>query len=190
MKKIIATFVLAMASLSVMASDLFVSTEYDYHRGNGDSSHFGSVGIAKQTEFGTFDAILQAQRSHAAGTTDSSRGFEVGYSYALPVGSFTLVPKMAYGQFNGVDTGTGTVTAKYWLPSVEVQVPLNQSVNGFVGVSRNIAINGDMSSYNRVIAGADFVLNQKTSLRVGGSFIRQQQANQRGIFAVLTYAVN
>lgn len=187
MKKTLASLALAVLSLAAAAAQTTVVLENTYHsvRNTPDASMYHAVGLAQATKFGTVDAYWQGVRAWGANYTDRLNGFEVGYSYAFPVGSATVIPRVAYGTMGNIPN---TDVSKYMLYSVEVGMPLQPEFNGYVSVSHRNGLNKEsISASNRVQAGLDIPLSKNTTVRVGGSVMKELGSTQRGVVSMLFY---
>jgi opacity protein-like surface antigen len=184
-----------IAACAAASAQTTISAEYDLHKIKNSQrySNYGAVGLTQGTKYGNFDGWLQGMRqvgNHES--IDNIAGFEVGYSYALPVtNKLTVTPRIAYGELNGINIGTRDIKAKYQLTTVEGSYALTGTVAPFVGLSHTRGVNADaIHSWNRVTAGVDYALSKNTSLRVGLSHIQQPGVQQDGAFTILSYTLN
>lgn len=186
MKKIFATLALAALSLGAAAQTTVV-LENTYHsvRNTPDASMYFAAGLAQSTKFGTVDAYWQGVRAWGTGYTDRLNGFEVGYSYAFPVGSATVIPRVAYGTMGNIPN---TEVLKYMLYSVEAGFPLKPEFSGYVSVSHQNGLNKEsISASNRVQAGLDLLMSKNVTLRIGGSVTKELGSTQRGVVSMMFY---
>jgi hypothetical protein len=115
-----------------------------------------------------FDAGWQGANATTKGRGDNQNGWEVGYSYALPVGKVTILPRIAYGAMNNINGGTRNLNARYWLGSVEANTALTGTVGTYVSFSHMNGTNADsIKRANRVQAGFDFAVTKDFSVRAG-----------------------
>ena len=185
---------MALAACAAASAQTTLSVEYDFHKNTtwGTKGHYWATGITQGTKYGSFDAWLQGSHNRTNGSIDNLNGWELGYSYALPVGSLTITPRIAYGAMNNIDNGAGgRLNARYMLTTVEASHPISEGLSGFAGVSHTKGLNADaIQSWNRTTAGVDYSLTKNISVRVGGSYIRQLQTNQYGGYGIISYTLN
>ena len=195
MKKILTALALSLAALTASATSLVV--EYFYHAvantpAGYTHNQYGYVGIVQPTKFGTFDAGLQGAGATTRGVgTDRQSGWEVGYSYALPVGKFNVIPRIATGAMNRIDpAGAGfTLNARYWLASVEGQLPLNDKLGVYTSYSHMNSINADsIARANRVQVGVDYAVTKSIGVRAGYSYQKFAEDNLNGVVLIGTYS--
>lgn len=178
--------VLAALSFSAQA-DVIGVAEYDYHKwaGADSSSGYYAAGLIFVTEAGSFDAYWQGVTDHTNGVRDTLNGWEVGYGLFIAGDKVNVLPRIAYGAMTNINVGYNA-QSRYLLASIELQTPLTGTIGGYVGTSHMKGLTADaIQSNNRLQAGVDVALSEKTVLRVGYSFVRQFQANQNGVVTML-----
>ena len=186
MKKSLVALALAAASLSAQA--VTAITELTYHEVNGasDRSTYWAAGVAGEVLGATVDAYAQGIRASGTGYMDNLNGFEVGLGKFYEVGSIRLNPRVAYGTMGNINNGTGNVTGRYVLLSLEGTTRLSETIGGFLSVSHMNKQNEYGVTQNNVRAGLDFTVTKAVGVRVGGSLIRGSGSTQRGL-SVLTF---
>ena len=186
MKNILAALALAALSTGAFAqTTLVVESTYHSVRNTPDASMYHAAGLVQGTKFGTFDAYWQGVRAWGNGYTDHLNGFEVGYSYALPVGSVTVTPRVATGTMGNIP---GTAVSKYMQYSVEAGVPLKPEFSGYVSVSHRNGLNKEaIQASNRVQFGLDLLMSKNVTVRLGGSVVKELGSTQRGVVSMLMY---
>lgn len=190
--KLLAALTLAALTMSASAQVTGIA-EVDFHKFNDaeDRSTYWAAGLAYGTKYGTFDGYVQGVHAYGPGYMDNLQGFEFGYTVPnLTIGSAMIMPRIAYGHMGNIAQPNGSNgTGKYFLGSVEANMPLRTGLNGYVSVSHMSGQNEfAIQSQNRVQAGVDITLTEKTTLRVGYSNIRQYQTTQQGIVTMLFYS--
>ena len=194
-KNFLAAAILALAAIG-SASATTISTEYDYNFVSGNpggysSNQYLSVGIAQPTPYGTVDFSVQSSFStQTAPGTDRANGYELGYSYAFPVGSkFTLIPRVAIGAMNVIDPSGGgfQYTSKYYLVSLEAQMPITEKITGYASYSHTGDISDSLVS-NRGQIGIDYAISKSFSLRTGLSHTNTAGTAQNGLVVVGSFS--
>ena len=196
MKKTLAALALLAAAASASATTLVV--EYDYnHVANEPAGYthnqYGYIGLTQELgKFGLVDVGLQGAGATTKGVgTDRQSGWEVGYTYPLSFGKVTVLPRLATGAMNRIDpAGAGfTLNARYWLGSVEANMPLADKLGGYVSYSHMNGINADsIKRANRVQAGVDFAVTKSLSLRTGYSYQKFAEDNLNGVVLIGSYS--
>jgi hypothetical protein len=191
MKKILISCALAALAVTAQAQVTAVA-ELDFHKYSGldSKSTYWSVGLVAPTQFGTFDGSLQGVRAVTSGTADNLAGFEFGYTVpGLAIDSVSISPRIAYGEMGNIDMGFGqNGTGRYFLGSVEANMPLKPGLNGYVGYSHMSGQNAAaIQSQNRVQVGVDVALTKQFTARIGYSAIRQYQTTQQGLVTMAYY---
>jgi hypothetical protein len=183
--------VLMIAGMCTQArAQTTLSVEYDFHHNHqwGTNSSYGAVGLSQGTKYGIFDGYLQGSYNNTHGDIDSLNGWEFGYSYAIPVGKFTVTPRIAYGAMNNIG---GAGNARYALTTLEGSYPIRDGLSTFANISHTFGLNdAAIKSWNRATAGIDYSLTKNTSLRLGASYIRQLQTDQFGAYSIVSYTLN
>jgi opacity protein-like surface antigen len=194
MNKILALAVLALVAGT--ASATAVDVEYDWNhvvanKDNSNHTHYVYAGVIQPTAIGTFDFGLQGTRAQYYGfSNDDSNGWELGYSYPLTYGAFTVVPRFAFGEMNHINPdGTGyNYNAKYFLPSLEADHALTPYAGGYVAYSYMRKANADsIVKANRLQAGIDWTVTKSITLRTGLSYNKFGDQNQEGVVVIGTY---
>lgn len=189
MKKTLLAVALLVCSAAVSATTLNV--EYNYSTVQGDSAYkhtqYGYIGLAQSTKYGTIDAGLQGATANVNNVpTDKQYGWELGYSYPVSAGRFTIIPRLAFGAMNNI---APNFDARYWLGSVEASTPIYKNVGGYVSISHMNGTNADsIARANRFQIGADWALTKTFNLRTGYSFQRFGADNLSGVVAVGSYS--
>ena len=195
MKKIFTTLALSIATLSASATGLVVKYDWNHYQGTPNGANhnvYGYVGLKQATQIGTFDAGLQTTRTYTNGfDVDRANGYEIGYSYPLTIGKFGVIPRIAYGSMANINpAGTGfDLHARYYMPSIEVNYPLNSNLSTFVSFSHLNGLNSDsVARANRVQAGIDLTLTKTFVIRTAYSYNKFGDTNQQGVALVGTYS--
>lgn len=201
MKKILTAVALATLALSASATGLVVEYDWNHYQGKpagANHNTYGYVGLIQSTRFGTFDAGLQTSRTYTAGFgVDRANGYEVGYSYPLQYGQFTVTPRIGFGSMANINpAGTGyDVHARYYEPSVEVAYPLTSKLGSFVSFAHMNGISaGATPATNRFEAGVDYKLAPAFSVRTaysyrnGSPFNKFNNGPQSGVALTGTYS--
>ena len=192
MKKLLATLVLSVASVTALAAGPVVGVQYDMDRANGNgfkAAHEVKVSLAQETALGTFDAGLLGIRNQGARSNDAANGFELGYGNGFAYGKYGVKARAAFGRLNQIDPNGGGFTGNtgYWSAAVEGAMPVTQTVNGFVGYRHRNSFGDGMITQNRYTLGVDYAATKTIALRAAYAHTRQGVLVYNGLQAGVSY---
>lgn len=197
--------IIALAAFTALAASAqtTIVAEYDYHKTVDQNVRSGyyALGAVRSTSVGNFDAYLQGVKStvgptgfvgpvqNPPATTLNFNGWELGYSYYVPLKSFSVTPRIASGVMANSDLFGSKFEAKYVLASVEASYTIKPGLSTYVGASHMHGLNDDsVRASNRVQAGVDYSVTPQTTVRLGGSQIRGNDTIQNGIVTMVFYS--
>lgn len=183
MKKLLATFVLAISAASAFATTVGVGYEY-----MGVASQVGktqqekqTVSLSQVTNYGTIDGALTYDRTN--GTQGNQTGYEIGYSYPVSVVGLSVIPRVAIGNVS-------TLNADGHFASVgtEVAYPVF-GLNTFGGVEYRLNTANAANNQKMYQVGADFAVTKTVSIRAALKHVNISNVEfQNGATATVKYS--
>ena len=184
MKKLLATTVLALASLSASAQ-LAGFAYTDYTRGTGNtwySNYENHVGLAyKLKDVGAIDAAYIYNINYTT-TKNTSLGMEVGLNAGTNVDGFNLAGRVA---------GGGIAYDYYYVLQGEAsydkvsELGLPSQIRPFTQIRFRDGTDAEYLSQTRLMLGTDVSLTKDTSLRLGYGYTWSKEVNTNGLTAAL-----
>lgn len=183
MKKLLATFVLAISAASAFATTIGAGYEY-----MGVASQVGktqqekqTLGLSQVTKYGTVDGALTYGQTN--GAEGNQTGYEIGYSYPVSVVGLTVTPRAAIGN-------TSTLNADGHFASIgtEVGYPLF-GLNTFVGAEYRLSTANAAANQKTYQVGADFAVTKAVSVRTALKHVNISNVEfQNGAAATVKYS--
>lgn len=183
MKKLLATFVLAISAASAFATTVGVGYEY-----MGVASQVGktqqekqTVGLSQVTNYGTIDGAFTYDRTN--GTQGNQNGYEIGYSYPVSVAGLSVTPRVVIG-----DVGTLAADGHFTGVGAEVKYPMF-GLNTFAGAEYRLNAANAASNQKTYQVGADFAVTKAVSVRVALKHVNLSNVEfQNGAAATVKYS--
>lgn len=183
MKKLFATFIMAIAAFSASATTLGVGYEY-----MGVASQPGktqqekaTVGLTQATAYGTVDGALTSSITN--GVQGKQTGYELGYAYPLTIGGFAVLPRVAIGNIS-----TLNVDGHFAAAGAEVRATMF-GLPTFVAAEYRLNT-GDASANQKTYqVGVDYPINKAFSVRAALQHVNVSNTEfQNGVAATVKYA--
>lgn len=184
MKKILA--ILSIAAASTASAQTTVALQHDRDFGSETK-----LSLAQKTSIGTFDAGVLTTRypKFTAAGTDSTNGFDFGYSNGVTIGCLDITGRAGFGRLNNIDgNGGGFVgNTNYASLTGDLRWKIKDEFGIYLN-ARHRNSRGEGPNQNRLQGGVDMTVTKGIGARIGISHARQAGHKDTSLTATINYS--